>query len=144
MWKGPQWEVSIYLRSQASFSPSTHNHCDYLCCVLLEIVYAFTDIYLKKYAHSLEPVLRNKRGRDSERPAHRDEEWPPLATARESPRVETKIQHSQKEINWAIGIDMYTLMCIKLMPNKNLQYKKTNKTTNTKLALGYLYGNMLI
>ena len=38
----------------------------------------------------------------------------------------------------------YTLMCIKLMPNKNLQYKKTNKTTNTKLSLGYLYGNMLI
>ena len=36
-------------------------------------------------------------------------------------------------LNWAIGIDMYTLMCIKLMPNKNLQYKKTNKTTNTKL-----------
>ena len=27
----------------------------------------------------LEPVLRNKRGRDSERSAHRDEEWPPLA-----------------------------------------------------------------
>ena len=44
---------------------------------------------------------------------------------------------------------MYTLMCMKLMTNKNLQYKKkikqTNKkTTNTKLALGYLYGNMLI
>ena len=33
-------------------------------------------------------------------------------------------------LNWAIGIDMYTLMCIKLMPNKNLQYKKTNKTKN--------------
>ena len=47
-------------------------------------------------------------------------------------------------MNWEIGIDMYTLMCIKLMPNKNLQYKKTNKTTNTKLSLGYLYGNMLI
>ena len=48
--------------------------------------------------------------------------------------------------NWAIGIDMYTLMCIKLMTNKNLQYKKTNKKnpTNTKLSLGYLYGNMLI
>ena len=29
-------------------------------------------------------------------------------------------------LNWAIGIDMYTLMCIKLMPNKNLQYKKIN------------------
>ena len=47
-------------------------------------------------------------------------------------------------MNWEIGNDMYTLMCIKLMTNKNLQYKKTNKTTNTKLSLGYLYGNMLI
>ena len=27
----------------------------------------------------------------------------------------------------AIGIDMYTLMCIKLMTNKNLLYKKINK-----------------
>ena len=44
----------------------------------------------------LEPVLRNKRGRDSERPTHRDEEWPPLAATRESPRTETKTQHSQK------------------------------------------------
>ena len=36
-------------------------------------------------------------------------------------------------LNWAIGIDMYTLMCIKLMPNKNLQYKKqTNKTKQNK------------
>ena len=40
----------------------------------------------------LEPVLRNKRGRDSERPAHRDEEWPPLAAIREGPRTETKTQ----------------------------------------------------
>ena len=44
----------------------------------------------------LEPVLRNKRGHDSERPAHRDEEWPRLAATRESPRTETKTQHSQK------------------------------------------------
>ena len=44
----------------------------------------------------LEPVLRNKRGCDSERPVHRDEEWPPLAATRESPRTETKTQHSQK------------------------------------------------
>ena len=36
------------------------------------------------------------RGRDSGRPARRDEEWPPLATARESPRTETKTQHSHK------------------------------------------------
>ena len=27
-------------------------------------------------------------------------------------------------MNWAIGIDMYTLMCIKLMTNENLLYKK--------------------
>ena len=26
-------------------------------------------------------------------------------------------------MNWVIGIDMYTLMCIKLMTNKNLLYK---------------------
>ena len=44
----------------------------------------------------LEPVLRNKRGRDSERPAHHDEEWTPLATTRESPHTETKTQHSRK------------------------------------------------
>ena len=30
-------------------------------------------------------------------------------------------------MNWAIGIDMYTLMCIKLMTNKKLLYKKINK-----------------
>ena len=47
----------------------------------------------------LEPVLRNKRGRDSERPAHCDEEWPLLAATRESPRTEMKTQHSQKLIN---------------------------------------------
>ena len=44
----------------------------------------------------LEPVLCNKRGRDSERPVHRDEEWPPLAATRDSPSTETKTQHSQK------------------------------------------------
>ena len=50
-------------------------------------------------------------------------------------------------LNWVIGMDMYTPMCIKLMTNKNLQYKtnkQTKKTTNTKLSLVYLYGNMLI
>ena len=44
----------------------------------------------------LEPVLHNRRGRDSERPAHRDEEWPPLAAPRESSLTEMKTQHSQK------------------------------------------------
>ena len=38
-------------------------------------------------------------------------------------------------LNWAIGIDMCTLMCIKLMTNKNLQYKKTkqNKTKQKRI-----------
>ena len=31
-------------------------------------------------------------------------------------------------MNWEIGIDMHTLMCIKWMTNKNLLYKKINKT----------------
>ena len=44
----------------------------------------------------LEPGLRNKRDRDNKRPAHRDEECPPLATTRESPHTETKTQHSHK------------------------------------------------
>ena len=36
----------------------------------------------------VEPVLRNKRGHNSERPAHRDGEWPPLAaTDRKSTRL---------------------------------------------------------
>ena len=35
-------------------------------------------------------------GHDSERPTHRDEEWPPLAATGESPRTKTKTQHSQK------------------------------------------------
>ena len=42
----------------------------------------------------LEPVLRDKRCHDSEMPVHRDEEWPPLAATRESPRTEMKTQHS--------------------------------------------------
>ena len=45
----------------------------------------------------LELVLHNKRGRDSERPMHRDEEWPPLTATKESPRTETKTQHSQNK-----------------------------------------------
>ena len=30
-------------------------------------------------------------------------------------------------MNWEIGIDMYTLICIKWITNKNLLYKKENK-----------------
>ena len=30
-------------------------------------------------------------------------------------------------MNWAVGIDIYTLMCVKLITNKNLFYKKIKK-----------------
>ena len=41
--------------------------------------------------------------------------------------------------NWAIGIDMYTLMFIKLMTDKDLQYKQTkqNKTNKQKVGGGW-------
>ena len=35
-------------------------------------------------------------------------------------------------MNWEIGFDMYTLMCIKLMTNKNLLYKKINEIQKYK------------
>ena len=35
-------------------------------------------------------------------------------------------------MNWEIGIDIYTLMCIKWMTNKNLLYKKINKILKFK------------
>ena len=41
-------------------------------------------------------------------------------------------------LNWVIGIDMYTLMYMKLMTNKNLQYKKTNKQKK-QLILNFLW-----
>ena len=44
----------------------------------------------------LEPVLRNKRSHRNEKPVHRNEEQPPLAATRESPRAATKTQCSQK------------------------------------------------
>ena len=38
-------------------------------------------------------------------------------------------------MNWEIGIDMYTVMCIKLMTSKNLLYKKINKINFFKKRL---------
>ena len=43
-------------------------------------------------------------------------------------------------MNWEIGIDMYTLMCIKQMTNKKLLYKKINKIkfkNSKKKDIGY-------
>ena len=35
-------------------------------------------------------------------------------------------------MNWEIGIDIYTLICIKWITNKNLLYKKINKILKFK------------
>ena len=35
-------------------------------------------------------------------------------------------------MNWEIGIDMYTVMCLKWMTNKNLLYKKINEIQKLK------------
>ena len=35
-------------------------------------------------------------------------------------------------MNWYIGIDIYTLICIKWITNKNLLYKKLNKILKKK------------
>ena len=40
---------------------------------------------------------------------------------------ETAVGWGGGVLNWEIGIDMYTLLCIKRMTNKNLLYKKINK-----------------
>ena len=41
-------------------------------------------------------------------------------------------------MNWVTGIDMYTLMCIKLMTNKNLLYKKIKKLNTIKMIKYYV------
>ena len=38
-------------------------------------------------------------------------------------------------MNWAIGIDMYTMMFIKLMTDKNLLYKKLDKIKFKKIVI---------
>ena len=44
-------------------------------------------------------------------------------------RIKETVRKGGKQggINWEIGIDIYTLICIKWITNKNLLYKKINK-----------------
>ena len=44
-----------------------------------------------------------------------------------SPRVESGRGVGGGVMNWEVGIDIYTLICIKWITNKNLLYKKMNK-----------------
>ena len=38
-------------------------------------------------------------------------------------------------MNWETGIDMYTLICIKWITNRNLLYKKINKNNKKKKSV---------
>ena len=42
-------------------------------------------------------------------------------------------------MNWEIGIDMYTLMCMKWMINKNLMYKKKSLINSTNTTCFHTY-----
>ena len=44
-----------------------------------------------------------------------------------TPREESGEGGGGGVMNWGIGIDMYTLICMKWITNKNLLYKKINK-----------------
>ena len=77
-------------------------------------------------------MLRNRRGRDSERPAHRDEEWPPLAATRESPHTVTKTRHSQ--INKLIKKKTNTKNKENIF-NLTVQYLEKYSSTVQQLAL---------
>ena len=70
----------------------------YITCILPQLLkLVYTTLYINYTSIKLKNnFIHNKRGHDSERPTHRDEEWPPLAGTRESPRTETKTQHTQK------------------------------------------------
>ena len=64
-------------------------------------------------------MLRNKRGRNSERPVHRDEEWPLLAATRESPSTEMKTQHSNQSINKSLKKKRLTFNHLKVQCRSN-------------------------
>ena len=42
-------------------------------------------------------------------------------------------------MNWEIGIDIYILICIKWITNKNLLYKKINKIKFKKKEIKFCY-----
>ena len=51
----------------------------------------------------------------------------------ENKRMDTKGESGGGGVmNWEIGIDMYTLICIKWITDKNLLYKKINKIQKFK------------
>ena len=54
-----------------------------------------------------------------------------------TPRGESGGGRGGGGMNWEIGIDMYTLMCIKWMTNKNLLYKKINQKKKKRFYMAH-------
>ena len=54
-------------------------------------------------------------------------------TDAENKRMDTKQGKGWGGMNWEVGIDIYTLIGIKQITNKNLLYKKINKIQNKKI-----------
>ena len=72
-------------------------HHNYWACALEPVSHNYwARVSLLKPA-CLEPVLHNKRSHCIEKPVHRNEEWPPLAATRESPRAATKTQAAKNK-----------------------------------------------
>ena len=91
-----QW-TGIHLPMQGTWVQSPVRE-DPMCCRAAKSVYHNYCAYalqLRKPEH-LEPALCNNRSLCSEKPVHRNEEQPQLATARGSLRAARTVQHSQK------------------------------------------------
>ena len=81
------------------------------------------------WACALEPVLHNKRSHRNEKPAHHNEEQPPLAATRESPRAATKTQCSHKSINQSMK---WNEMILQIPGEGTLFYKRSWATLLSK------------
>ena len=85
-------------------------------------------------------MLPNKRGRDSKRPAHRDEEWPPLAATRESLRTEMKTEHSQ--INKLNKFKKKSVLIIKKKKKKKTWQMERERNEVGQRKKATCYGNL--
>ena len=88
----------------------------------------------------LEPVLRNKRGRDSERPAHRDEEWPPRHYQQEPPSQQPQICEQPTlcaaEVGWWLSRSMFVATVIDLMIATSLaNHARSSYSNPTHLSI---------
>ena len=85
-------------------------------------------------------MLRNGRGRNSERPAHRNEEWPPLAATGESPRTKRRPNTAKSKINKYKINDRFCESCFVFLKKKKKKIKPSTSKDVVRWALLYLEG----